>query len=527
MQGNDNIQNIDLKYYWGVLRRKRYLALAVGLGVLSVFTLGSFVIPKTYESSATVYIKGTSLVNPLLQGVGVSVTLEERLRNLRNTLTSRSLLERVIKKLNLDANVKNPTQYEALIESLRKNLTVNVRGGGASASDLFFTIAYRGSNPKRVTDLVNTHIQECVSINASSRTQDASGAYSFIEKELNEYREKLEASDKLIREFREQHPTMVPQTESVMVGRIEGFQTGKIDAEIRLRELEKRRESLRRQLAGEQELTVAFVSGGNSPQSRLDSLNSQLMLLLTKFTDDHPEVLKVRSEIEELQQQIGQAMSGQANKPSAGMGSEMRALNPVYRQIKEELARTDTEIDTLRARQGELIRQMHEGQTQLRKMPKDQEEWAKIQRNRSVYQRIYDDLLNKLESARVSRDLELGQNTVFNVMDPPVEPHLPIWPNRIKMIFAGLVLGVLGGIGLVFLLDFFQHTFKNEDMLERRVNYPLLASIPEIVTDDDKTAILELDRKYFKATIVYLSVIGLLFAEAVLKQLFGINILPL
>ena len=104
--------NIDLKYYWGLIYRRRYLAIAIAITIISVFAWGGYLLPKTYESSATVYIQGTSLVNPLMQGVGVSISLEERLRNLRNILTSRSLIERVIKKLNLDANASNPTQYE-------------------------------------------------------------------------------------------------------------------------------------------------------------------------------------------------------------------------------------------------------------------------------------------------------------------------------------------------------------------------------------------------------------------------------
>jgi succinoglycan biosynthesis transport protein ExoP len=520
--------NIDFKYYWGIIYRRRYLAIAVALIVISVFTWGGFFLSKTYESSATVYIQGSSLINPLMQGMGVTVSLEERLRNLKTILTSRSLIERVIKKLNLGEKTSNPAQYESLVEGLKNSLTVTVRSGGATASDLYFQIAYRGSDPKKVTELVNTHISECIAISESSRSQDVYGAFSFIEKELNEYREKLDASDKVIREFREQHPQMVPQSENATVARIESFQTGRSDAEIRLRELDKRRENLRKQLAGEKELTVAFVSRDGSPQGRLDSLNSQLMLLLTKYTDDYPEVVKVRSEIQELQKQMSQATKSDKENMAGGIpGSEMRAINPIYRQIKEELSRTDTEIETLRARQGELTRQQQEGQSILRRMPKEQEEWAKLQRNRNVYQRIYDDLMIKLESARVSRDLELGQNTTFKVMDPPVEPLLPISPNRVKLIFMGLFLGLVSGIGAVLALDYFDHTFKSEDLLESGLNVPLLASVPVIVTEEDRMAEMKLDRKYYRVAAVYLGIVGVVLMEAILGQSFGIKIINL
>jgi hypothetical protein len=93
---------------------------------------------------------------------------------------------------------------------------------------------------------------------------------------------------------------MIPQNETTILGRIENFQTARIDGQIRLKELQRKRESLQKQLSGEKELTVAFVSREGSPESRLNYLNNQLMLLMTKYTDDYPEVIKIKSEIEEL-----------------------------------------------------------------------------------------------------------------------------------------------------------------------------------------------------------------------------------
>jgi uncharacterized protein involved in exopolysaccharide biosynthesis len=124
----------------------------------------------------------------------------------------------------------------------------------------------------------------------------------------------------------------------------------------------------------------------------------------------------------------------------------MRALNPVYRQIKEEMQRTDTEIESLKARLEELAKQQDLGRQVLGRMPKEQEEWSKLQRDRNVYQKIYDDLLQKLENARVSRNLELAdKSTTYRVVDPPLLPRIPIKPNRVVLIMAGLVLGIGAG----------------------------------------------------------------------------------
>ena len=521
--GNLNF-NFNFKYYQGIIYKKRYLAIAVAAIVLLVSILASFIMPKVYEARATVFIEGGSVSSPLLQGVAVTVGLSERLRNLENILMSRSLMDRVVKRLNLDENVKNPAQYEALMESLHRSLSVNVRGGGERASDLFFTIAYRGSDPQKVVDLVNAHVKECIAASASTSALDVVSAYDFIEKELDGYKRKLDLADAAIRRFREQHPGMVPQTEGSLLAKVERIQDSKSESEIRLQELEKKRESLVKQLSGEKELTVALVEREGSPQSRLNYLNNQLMLLLTKYTNNYPEVIKVRSEIEELRNQINEATEQQKNE-AAGSRSETATMNPVYQQLREDLSKTNTEIDSLRARMAELDRQRSEGQTILRTMPKEQEEWARLVRDRSVYQGLYDSLLGKLENARLSRDLELGErNATFRVDDPPILPQFPIRPNPLNMIFLGLFGGVASGIAVVIGLDYINPHFKSEKDLESELRLPLLASVPEIVTEADRQAVLAIDRKVYKATAVYLAIVGILLIREFLFRYVGISL---
>ena len=82
----------------------------------------------------------SAVLEPLLKGVGTSDNLEERIRTLREQILSRNLIERVIKKLDLDLNTKNPEKYEALIEGIRKKTTVTSKSfGGATAFPVLLT----------------------------------------------------------------------------------------------------------------------------------------------------------------------------------------------------------------------------------------------------------------------------------------------------------------------------------------------------------------------------------------------------
>ncbi len=510
--------DFDIKRYLGILQRRRYLALAVAFGVLSLFTWGSFLMTKTYEASATVSIESVGIIKPLIQGVGVSVTTEERQRNIRNRITSRSIVERVIKTLGLDKNLKTPDQDDELATGIQRGLTVTMRSAGDHEPDLF-TVTYRGSNPKVVRNVVETLVKEFIEDSVRFQRSDAVGAFDFIEEQLKEYKRKLELSDRSIREFRERNPQMIPQNETTILGRIENFQTARIDGQIRLKELQRKRESLQKQLSGEKELTVAFVSRDGSPESRLNYLNNQLMLLMTKYTDDYPEVIKIKSEIEELKKQMAQATTAEKNL-SANAGAETRALNPVYRQIKEEMQKTETEIESLSARMDELAKQQDVGRHILGQMPREQEEWSRLQRDRNVYQRVYDDLLQKLENARVSKNLELAdKSTTYRVVDPPLLPRIPIKPNRILLIIAGLALGIAAGVGVAVGLDYYDYSFKDEDALREGLNLPVLAAVPSVVTEEDVLAEAIMDKKVFTASAAYLSLIGLVLVAEILYRL--------
>jgi len=316
-------------------------------------------------------------------------------------------------------------------------------------------------------------------------------------------------------------------SEAALASRTESFQSQRIETDIKIKELLRKHDNLQRQLSGEKELTVAFVTREGSPQSRLDTLNNQLLFLMTKYTDNYPEVIKVRREIEELKRQIALAKDKQ-NKGAfnENAGSETAAINPIYQQLKEELAKTDAEVESLRARSAELSRQREEAQTILGRMPKEQEEWTKLERDRNVYQKIYDDLLQKLETARVSKDLKQSDTDGnFKIVDPAKVPHMPIKPNRIKMILTGLFLGIMAAIAAVIGLDYLNQSFKDEATLESGLNLPVLAVIPRILTEKDRAAEKKLDRKIFSLASIYLCVIAFILVEEISYRYLGIRLI--
>ncbi len=516
----ENSPTFDIRVYVRIIRKRRYLVLSVALGVLSLLTWGSFIWPKTYEASSTVMMDKSALVNPLVPGDTSwhdRQQDEERLLQVQNIFVSRSLIERVVKKLGLNES----------IERIQTNIKITTGGFGPRPDPDLFTIAYRGRDPKIAMNFVETLEKEFIDERAGLQRSEVIGTYDFIDDQLSVYKKKLDASDKAIREFQEKRPELIPQNENMMATRIGNYQTDQINTTIQLKQLQRKKENLQKQLSGEKELTTAYLSSDGSQVNRLNDLHNQLTLLLTKYTEDYPEVIRVRSEIEELQKQLSQpTKTNRDNAADDSAGTETKTLNPIYRQIKEELAKTDTEIESLKARLNELTDQQGEERAILGQVPKVQEDWSKLQRDRSAYQKVYDELLQKRESARVSKDLESTNKTPgFHVVDPPTMPLFPVIPDRIKLILIGIMLGIAAGVGSAIGLDFLDPSFKDEDAVRDVLHLPVLATIPSIVTEADVQAEAKLDKKIYTAAAAYLGLIGIVFMGELLYRYAGITIM--
>jgi uncharacterized protein involved in exopolysaccharide biosynthesis len=408
MPESSSMSSFELKKYWGLVLRRKCLALSVALAVLTLCTVAGFMTSEVYETKCTVFVQRNTMI-----GSGATNSVDAQLRTLTEHIKSESFLERVLIKLGLAEKVKNRQQLEWLINGLQANLTVTVKGGERGAD--LFVIAYRGSDPTRVRDTLNTLISEYIAEDVDASRSNASGAYEFLQSQLAEYKSKLDATDKALASSKTKSPGVTPQ------------------------------------------------------ETRLNTLTNQLATLMSQYTENHPEVLKVKTEIENLKKQPQIKVYSGASAPP--------------------------------------------------------DERSRLQSDRISYQAAYTDLLRKLESARLSKDLQSTDDlSNLKVVDPAPLPTSPIKPIRVLYILAGIALGIAAGVGLVLAIDYFNPSFKDEDSVEAVLGLPVLVSIPSVVTESDILASRKFDRKVLIAAAAYFSVILMVLIREVLYTYLGINL---
>ncbi len=510
----------DIRNYIRMLVIRRYILVGVFFVVASGIVAASYMMPKEYRAETVVLVESPSVQNPLADKASSQSSIQHRLRLIRQLLFNRASIDSVIKKLDLDVYVKNPLQYEALIDRIKKNLNTRVKGKN------LFQISYTGDDPRTVRDVVNALASQYIEDSLKSKRSATSISADFFNTQIQYYRKKLDEAETALKEFKERNSNLSSRRADVRLARIQSYQESLMDLKLRKRELEKRKELLNDQLSGKEPLTMAIGTeeDDDSPAARLHRLEGKLSLLLLKYTENYPEVVKTRAAIEELKK----VLDGDAaeNKDGAAAGGDTSAINPVHLQLKNELMKIDAALATLSAREAEIQKEIAKLEVSLKDIPGEEKELIKLERDVKVYEGIYNTLISKYEETKIARELERREEPfIFKVVSPAVAPVRPAKPDRVLFIIFGLAAGLVAGVGAVFMVENYLDTsFKNVDGLRESVDIPVLAAIPTIVTEGDRRRARKRDIFVFSAATVYvIGIFCLLLMEVVRK--YGLEIL--
>lgn len=167
------------------------------LGMLVAWIVGAVAagvilrIPNQYEASARIYVDTQSILRPLMAGLAVQPNIEQQIMMLSRTLISRPNLEKLIRMADLDLNVKNKAQQEALIDDLTSSL--KILGVGR---DNLYTISYRDPDPAKAQKVVQALVSIFIESSLGDKRQDTDSARKFLDEQIRNYEKETVGSRK-------------------------------------------------------------------------------------------------------------------------------------------------------------------------------------------------------------------------------------------------------------------------------------------------------------------------------------------
>jgi polysaccharide chain length determinant protein (PEP-CTERM system associated) len=220
----------------------------------------------------------------------------------------------------------------------------------------------------------------------------------------------------------------------------------------------------------------------NPEGTRLSTLKGQLAELKTRFSDKHPDVIRLRQQIAGLEE--GAKSRAEIAQPTA-TGLPFEA--PKISSTRVEQATVDAEIKSLNDALGKVQHDISVYKQRIENVPQREQELTAISRDYNATRDQYASLLKRLDEAKLSDSLEERQKAErFRLLEPAVYPNQPTGPNRVKFFFVGFVLGLGAAIAGVLLWEFLDPSFHRVEDLKAFTAVRILGTVPQIITVADR-----------------------------------------
>jgi len=478
MVRNGEITVADVKR---ILRRYWWIPAFITVTLGAMGLAASLVLPKKYTSSTLVLVEQPTVPKDLIRPV-ITDDLNQRMASMKAQILSRSRLESIINKFNLYPVERHTTHIEELVEKLKAAIDVELiqpMAGSNNHEPPGFNVSVTFDNAQLAQQICQEITSMFMEQNATVRGAQSNKVTQFLTEQLEEAKAKLEEQDRKLAQFKAEHLVSMPEQEQTNITLLGGMNT-QLDATSQALTRAHQDKSLNETLLTNQEANwKAAQVGQQNPETQdqeLTSLQQQLSALLAKYTPEHPDVIKVKAQIEELNRRMAEVPA-----PKASVSGAQVALRepPAIQQLRTKIKQDEFTIADLTKRQSQIQDQIRALQGRLQASPVVEQQLKELMRSYQTASDIYNELLKKRENSAMATDLEhqqQGEN--FKVLDAPSLPSTPSFPKKIIFVGGSLGAGLALSLGILYLLAVSDKAMYSERDVELCLKLPVLTTVP-------------------------------------------------
>ena len=466
-------------------RRRWSLVLPFLLVTAAAAALALFLSP-TYRSTATILIEEQEIPADFVTATVTSFA-EQRLQQINQRIMSTTRLLEIIERFDLYKKMRAKRTTEEVIEQMREDVSLKQistevmdrRTGRPTVATIAFSLSYEGKDsPDNVQRVANMLVSLFLQENLDVRERQTAETSQFLEDEMDRVRKELTEIEIALSDFKEQHINELPELLQVNIQGLSNCERSIERLEEQLSSNKEREGYLQTQLAS----LSPFLE--NSDRNRLQALETELVYLKARFSEDHPDVVKDTAEIAALKAKMEADARRRDTDPD-------QPDNPAYITLASQLASVRSEILSARHQIAEFGKTKAMYASRIENTPRVERAYRELSSRQMNIQAKHNDLTSKHMEAMVAHGLEKGQKGErFTLIDPPRLPEKPFKPNRMAIMLIGLVLGVGAGVGWAALQEFTDHSVRGGDRLSASTGFPVLGHVPTIFTRADRRRIL-------------------------------------
>jgi uncharacterized protein involved in exopolysaccharide biosynthesis len=527
-------QTLDFSDYVGAFRRRRLSIFVVAVTIFVMGALAALLWPSTYRSSATILIQEQDIPPELVQSTVTSFA-SQRIQAISQKVMARPNLMEIIDQYQLYEDKRQRLTTEEIIEEMRDNIgldmiqadVVDPRSGRPTSATIAFQLSFSGENPTQVQRVANELMSLFLKENLKERSEKASETFMFLSNESERLNKKISVQEENMAAFKEQHVYTLPELSQLNQQFMERTERELSDIGGQIRAQEQTRIYLQAQLV---QLKPYGVDISLDPATRLQALRTEYLGLLARYSSEHPDIIRMKREIEGLEQETGgvdssaeqlkqiEALRGELatmrkkyadqHPDIVKLERQIKALegsvsstpktsslasaaadnpdNPAYIQLAAQIEAADTEIHSLQEKKQRLKGKLADYEQRLIESPQVEREYRTLARDLQNAIDEYQGVQAKQISAQIAQQLEKeSKGERFVIVEPPLLPEEPVSPNRPAILFLSFVLALGCGIGYAAVAESLDDSVRGGKSLFITIGAAPLAVIPYLETDTE------------------------------------------
>ncbi|MBJ7499697.1 MAG: lipopolysaccharide biosynthesis protein [Sphingopyxis sp.] len=432
-------------------QRRWFVVLPAVVGI--VVAIGAAIlIPPSYRSNAIMLVESPQLPKEVI-GLDAGNMIDRRIAAIRQQITARPDLIQLIERHGLYASQRKSTPLSEILDEMRSAITLTPAetspGGGSENRTIAFELAFEYSQPEQTQAVAQDLMDRVLQLDARGNAEQAANTVQF----LTDQSAGLEAQ---ISSLQSQIADITARNGNVLAGggMIVGGSGGSYDVQIAALQRDNQLLIQQRNLAQTSDQRDPIVSGAEQ----------RLAAARAVYAETHPDVILAKQALAEAKR----------------LAKDTSEKLPIQ-TLDEQIAFNNSQIAALRGAKANETAQLSSRLAAQAKAPLVQQQLGELQQRLAAVNTQYEQVQNQLMGARAgvrAEDEQMSER--LSVVEPPVIPDQPSWPNRLLIGAIGVFGGLGAGIVLALAIELFLRPIRDPAALNALLGAPPLGIIPVI-----------------------------------------------
>lgn len=433
---------IDLKKLFSLMMEKKMIVIAIVVICTIIATIVAFVLPKSYQSTTLVRVKSSSSsmsgYAAMAAGFGIDIGggSSGSPESYIELMKSREVLEPIIAELDLPDEDKEKLTAETFA---KKNLEVT----NIKKTDLI-TIAAYGKTPEEAQMISQGVADNFLALMTKLNKEDNSTTLKFLDERIKIAKEEMETAENKLAAYQQEHKIYAPDEQAkAIIANLNNYDTTiaqlQAQSEGDSAKLAGVTSQLEQQNASLLEYNVSDNTNIGNIRESIVNKRVELVGLQQQFTDEHPDVIKAKEELNSLERSLSDEIAKAVNSQSV-------TLSPVQSSLLKDKISTEVQISVNNASLEALKAKQAEAQESIATLSADSVEYMRLERNAKITGQVYTSLVQNYEQTRIQEAKDSMDIQIIDAADLPKE-DMPAKPNKKIIVAIGFVLGIMISFG--------------------------------------------------------------------------------